>query len=93
MYLVYCELWAFGDLWRKAIYFQGSGKNGHSFPVIWDASTNLGGSEEKRFKELGRKTILLSRSREVRPPHLVGSHLQYCQQAELRYVQVHTPVQ
>ena len=64
----------FGDSGRRAIYFQGFGEKGHSFSGIWGESRVLGsreqGAEEKHFRELGRKVIFLSGSREQRPPPL-----------------------
>ena len=45
---------------------------GHLFSGIWGESIVLGsreqGAEEKHFRELGRKVIFLSGSREQRPP-------------------------
>ena len=45
---------------------------GHLFSGIWGVFGNLGsreqGAEEKHFRELGRKVIFLSGSREQRPP-------------------------
>ena len=68
----------FGDSGRRAIYFQGFGEKGHLFSGIWGESIVLGsreqGTEEKHFRELGRKVIFLSGSREQRPP-LGGPHL------------------
>ena len=64
----------FGDSGRRAIYFQGFGENGKGqlFSGIWGAFGVLGsreqGAEEKHFRELGRKVIFLSGSREQRPP-------------------------
>ena len=62
----------FGDSGRRAIYFQGFGEKGHLFSGIWGESMVLGsreqGAEEKHFRELGRKVIFLSGSREQRPP-------------------------
>ena len=63
----------FGDSGRRAIYFHGFGEKGHLFSGIWGESiTRLGfreqGAEEKHFRELGRKVIFLSGSREQRPP-------------------------
>ena len=47
---------------------------GHLFSGIWGESMVLGsreqGAEEKHFRELGRKVIFLSGSREQRPPPL-----------------------
>ena len=66
----------FGDSGRRAIYFQGFGEKGHLFSGIWGESMVLGsreqGAEEKHFRELGRKVIFLSGSREQRPPPLGG---------------------
>ena len=68
----------FGDSGIRAIYFQGFGEKGHLFSGIWGESMVLGsreqGAEEKYFRELGRKVIFLSGSREQRPPHLGGPH-------------------
>ena len=62
----------FGDSGRRAIYFQGFGENGHLFSGIWGEIGVLGsreqGVEEKHFRELGRKVIFLSGSRDQRPP-------------------------
>ena len=62
----------FGDSGRRAIYFQGFGEKGHLFSGIWGEIGVLGsreqGAEEKHFRELGRKVIFLSGSREQRPP-------------------------
>ena len=62
----------FGDSGRRAIYFQGFGEKGHLFSGIWGALGVLGSreqrDEEKHFRELGRKVIFLSGSREQRPP-------------------------
>ena len=62
----------FGDSGRRAIYFQGFGEKGHLFSGIWGESRVLGsreqGAEEKHFRELGRKVIFLSGSREQRHP-------------------------
>ena len=67
----------FGDSGRRAIYFQGFGEKGHLFSGIWGESIVLGsreqGVEEKHFRELGRKVIFLTGSREQRPP-LGGPH-------------------
>ena len=69
----------FGDSGRRAIYFQGFGEKGHLFSGIWGESRVLGsreqGAEEKHFRELGRKVIFLSGSREQRPTPLGGPHL------------------
>ena len=69
----------FGDSGRMAIYFQGFGEKGHSFSGIWGESGVLGsreqGAQEKHFRELGRKVIFLSGSREQRPPPLEGPQL------------------
>ena len=66
----------FGDSGRRAIYFQGLGEKGHLFSGIWGESIVLGsreqGAEEKHFRELGRKVIFLSGSREQRPPPPLG---------------------
>ena len=47
-------------------------EKGHLFSGIWGESMVLGsreqGAEEKHFRELGRKVIFLSGSREQRPP-------------------------
>ena len=60
-----------------AIYFQGFGEKGHLFSGIWGESIVLGsreqGAEEKHFRELGRKVIFLSGSREQRPPPPEGA--------------------
>ena len=57
---------------RRAIYFQGFGEKGHLFSGIWGDFGVLGSreqwAEEKYFRELGRKVIFLSGSREQRPP-------------------------
>ena len=62
----------FGDSGRRAIYFHGFGEKGHLFSGIWGESMVLGSreqaAEEKHFRELGRKVIFLSGSREQRPP-------------------------
>ena len=52
-----------------AIYFQGFGEMGHLFLWIGGESIIFGGfreqgAEEKHFRELGRKVIFLSGSRE-----------------------------
>ena len=55
-----------------AIYFQEFGEKGHLFSGIWGESGVLGsreqGAEEKHFRELGRKVVFLSGSREQRLP-------------------------
>ena len=55
-------LFIFRDLGRRVTLFSG----------IWGESRVLGsreqGAEEKHFRELGRKVIFLSGSREQRPP-------------------------
>ena len=56
-----------------AIYFQGFGEKGHLFSGIWGESITFWvfreqGAVEKHFRELGRKVIFLSGSREQRPP-------------------------
>ena len=54
--------------------FRDLGEKGHLFLArIWGESITFGGfreqgTEEKRFRELGRKVIFLSGSREQRPP-------------------------
>ena len=62
----------FRDSGRRAIYFQGFGEKGHLFSGIWGESIVLGSreqeDEEKHFRELGRKVIFLSGSREQRRP-------------------------
>ena len=63
----------FGDSGRRAIYFQGFGEKGHLFSGIWGESITFGGfreqgAEEKHFRELWRKVIFLSGSKEQRPP-------------------------
>ena len=63
----------FGDSGRRAIYFQGFGEKGKLFSWIWGESITVWGlrgqgAEEKHFRELGRKVIFLSGSREQRPP-------------------------
>ena len=54
------------------MHFQGFGKKGHIFSGILGESRILGSreqrAEEKHFRELGRKVIFLSGSREQRPP-------------------------
>ena len=61
--------WVFRE---RVIYFQGFGEKGHLFSGIWGESIVLGsreqGAEEKHFRELGRKVIFLSGSREQTPP-------------------------
>ena len=78
----------FGDSRRRAIYFQAFGEKGNLFSRIW-GEHNFGGggvreqgAEEKHFRELGRKVMFLSGSREQRPPppwgpHLNVSHIQW----------------
>ena len=62
---------------QEGLFFQGFGEKGHLFSGIWGESIVLGsreqGAEEKHFRELGRKVIFLSGSREQRPP-LGGPH-------------------
>ena len=63
----------FGDSGRRAIYFQGFGEKGYLFSGVWGESITFWGfreqgAEEKHFRELGRKVIFLSGSREQRPP-------------------------
>ena len=62
----------FGDSGRMAIYFQGYGEEGHLFSGIWGVLGVLVSrkqrAEEKHFRDLGRKVIFLSGSREQRPP-------------------------
>ena len=62
----------FWDSGRRAIYFHGFGEKGHLFSGIWGEIGVLGsreqGAEEKHFRELGRKVIFLSGSREQRHP-------------------------
>ena len=62
----------FGDSGRRAIYFQGFREKGHLFSGIWGDFGVLGSreqwAEEKYFRELRRKVIFLSGSREQRPP-------------------------
>ena len=58
---------------RRAIYFQGFGEKGHLFSGICGESIIFcgfreQGAKEKHFRELGRKVIFLSGSREQRPP-------------------------
>ena len=58
---------------RRAIYFQRFGEKGHLFSGIWGKSIIFGGfmgqgAEEKHFRELRRKVIFLSGSRERTPP-------------------------
>ena len=55
-----------------AIYIKGFGEKGHLYSGIWGESIIFGGfreqgAEEKHFRELGRKVIFLSGSREQRP--------------------------
>ena len=68
----------FGVSGRRAICFHGFGEKGHLFSGIWGESITCWGfreqgAEEKHFRELGRKVIFLSGSREQRPPP--GAHL------------------
>ena len=63
----------FGDSGRRAIYFQGFGEKGNLFSGIWGESITFWGfreqgAEEKHFRELGRKVVFISGSREQRPP-------------------------
>ena len=64
---------------REKGYFQGFGEKGHLFSGIWGDFWVLGsreqGAEEKHFRELGRKVIFLSGSREQRPPPLGASSI------------------
>ena len=58
-----------------AIYFQGFGEKGHLFSGIWGESITFWGcreqgAEEKHFRELGRKVIFLSGSKDTPPPPL-----------------------
>ena len=53
----------FRDLGRRAIYFQGFWGESITF---WGFREQ--GAEEKQFRELERKVIFLSGSREQRPP-------------------------
>ena len=60
------------DLYRTC-YFQGFWEKGHLFSGIWGESITFWsfreqGAEEKHFRELGRKVIFLTGSREQRPP-------------------------
>ena len=82
-------LFIFRDLGRKVIYFQGFGEKDHLFSGIWGESIILGvlgnreqGAEEKHFRELGRKVMFLSWSREQRSPRggggLIIAYLPLC---------------
>ena len=62
--------WVFRE---KAIYFQGFGEKGHLFSGIWGESITFWGfmeqgAEAKHVRELGKRVIFLSGSREQRPP-------------------------
>ena len=67
----------FEDSRRRAIYFQGFGEKGHLFSGIWGESGVLGSreqvAEEKHFRELERKVIFLSGSREQFDQVLISS--------------------
>ena len=70
----------FWDSGRRAIYFQGFGEKSHSFSGIWGESITFWGfreqrAEEKDFRELGRKLIFLSGSREQTLPWGGGSFM------------------
>ena len=58
--------------------FRDLGEKGHLFSGIWGESRVLGsreqGAEEKHFRELGRKVVFLSGSREQTPPPLGEPH-------------------
>ena len=78
--------YVFGQgLWRPFQGFWGFGEKGHLFSGIWGESITfwgLGsreqGAEEKQFRELGRKVIFLSGSREQRhPPPWGGANFAY----------------
>ena len=61
----------FREKGRRAIYFQGFGEKGNLFSGIWGESITFWGfreqrAEEKHFRELGRKVIFLSGSKD--PP-------------------------
>ena len=62
-----------GILGEGLFIFRDLVKKGHLFSGIWRESIHFGGfrehgAEEKYFRELGRKVIFLSGSREQRPP-------------------------
>ena len=59
------ETFLFGDLGRRVIYFQGFGEKAYFWGVL---ESRVQVAEEKHFRELGRKVIFLSVSREQRPP-------------------------
>ena len=58
-------LFIFRDLGRRVIYFQEFGDKAY---IFWILGSSEQGAEEKYFRELGRKVIFLSGSREQRPP-------------------------